>query len=229
VGPATLAKLERRGVRTVGDIADLPEDALLRLLGRASGRHLRLLARGVDPRPVEPEQRAKSIGHEETFPTDRHDSGDLGRELVRMADAVAWRLRRDGRAARTVTLKVRFGDFRTITRSTTLAAPVDEGPALARAAGALLAGIDPSPGVRLLGVTASGLVEAAVRQLTFDDEDGPSWHDASGAVDAIRERFGSQAIGPASAVGPGGLRVKRQGDTQWGPDDVPPPGAGRRK
>src|SRR5690606_26749942 len=108
---------------------------------------------------------------------------------------------------------------------TTLGAPVDEGPALARAAGALLAEVDPSAGVRLLGVTASGLVDAAARQLTFDEESGPSWHDASGAVDAIRERFGSQAIGPASAVGPRGLRVKRQGDGQWGPDDRPPEGA----
>jgi DNA polymerase-4 len=137
-----------------------------------------------------------------------------------MSDAVAWRLRQDERAARTVTLKVRFGDFRTITRSTTLAAPVDEGPALARAARALLAEIDPTPGVRLVGVTASGLVESAARQLTFDDADGPAWHEASGAVDAIRERFGGRAIGPASAVGERGLRVKRRGDAQWGPDDA---------
>jgi DNA polymerase IV len=219
VGPATLAKLERLGVRTVGDIADLPEPALVGSIGAANGRHLGRLANGIDPRPVEPDQRAKSIGHEETFPSDHHDLASLGREVVRMSDAVAWRLRQDGRAARTVTLKVRFGDFRTITRSTTLAAPVDEGPALARAARALLAEIDPTPGVRLLGVTASGLVESAARQLTFDDAGGPAWHEASGAVDAIRERFGGRAIGPASAVGERGLRVKRRGDAQWGPDD----------
>jgi DNA polymerase-4 len=220
VGPVTLTKLERLGVRTVGDIADLPEPALVGVLGPAQGRHLSRLANGTDPRPVEPDQRAKSIGHEETFATDRHDAGSLGREVVRMADAVAWRLRRDDRAARTVTLKVRFGDFRTITRSVTLAAAVDEAPALARAAGAMLAEIDPTPGVRLLGVTASGLVEAGARQLTFDDAGGPAWHEASGAVDAIRARFGGRAIGPASAVGPRGLRVKRRGDAQWGPDDA---------
>lgn len=226
VGPATLAKLERLGVRTVGDIAELPEAALVGMLGPSLGRHLGRLARGIDPRAVEPDQRAKSIGHEETFPTDRHDVAALGREVVRMADAVAWRLRRAEVAARTVTLKVRFGDFRTITRSVTLAAPVDEAPALARAAGALLAEIDTTPGVRLLGVTGSGLVEAGARQLSFDEIDGPAWHDASGAVDAIRERFGDRAIGPASAVGHRGLRVKRRGEAQWGPDDLSVNGEG---
>lgn len=224
VGPATLARLERLGVRTVGDIADMPEAALVGALGSATGRHLGRLANGVDPRPVEPGQRAKSIGHEETFPVDHHDLDALGREVVRMADAVAWRLRRDGRAARTVTLKVRFGDFRTITRSTTLAAPVDEGPALAQAARAMLARIDPTPGVRLLGVTGSGLVDATARQLTLDDAGGPAWHEATGAVDAIRERFGAGAIGPASSVDHRGLRVKRRGDAQWGPDDASGPG-----
>jgi DNA polymerase IV len=219
VGPATLARLERLGVRTVGDIADLTEAALVGALGRAAGRQLRQLAHGVDPRPVEPDQPAKSIGHEETFPHDHHDAASLGREVVRMADSVGWRLRRAGRAARTVTLKVRFGDFRTITRSTTLAEPVDEGPAIARAARELLAGIDPSPGVRLLGVTATGLVAAGTRQLSFDDAGGPAWHEASGAVDAIRDRFGDAAIGPASAVGERGLHIKRRGDAPWGPDD----------
>jgi DNA polymerase-4 len=223
VGPATLAKLERLGVRTVGDIADLPPGSLVGALGTANGRHLGALAQGIDPRPVEPDLRLKSISHEETFPADHHDRDVLGREVVRMADAVAWRLRADGRAARTVVLKVRFGDFRTITRSTTFAAPVDEGPEIARAGLALLAAIDPAPGVRLLGVAAAGLVEGSGRQLSFDDLAGPAWHEASGAVDAIRERFGDRAIGPASAVGDHGLRVKRRGAAQWGPDEAVPP------
>ena len=218
VGPATLARLERLGVRTVGDIADLPDPALVGAIGPTNGRHLGRLARGIDPRPVEPDLRVKSIGHEETFPTDLHDRADLERELVRMADGVAWRLRRDQRAARTVTLKVRFGDFRTITRSITLPAPVDDAPAVGAAARALLREVDPAPGVRLLGVTGSGLVEAGARQLSFDDVEGPDWHHASGAVDAIRQRFGDSAIGPASSVGRRGLRVKRRGDGQWGPD-----------
>jgi len=221
VGPATLAKLERLGVRTVGDIADLPDAALVGALGPANGRQLGLLARGVDPRPVEPDQKLKSIGHEETFAHDHHDPEALAREAARMADAVAWRLRRADLVARTVTVKVRFGDFRTVTRSTTLPAPIDDGPAVTRHAQALLAGLDPAPGVRLLGVTVSGLLAGAGRQLSFDDAGAPSWQDASGAIDAIRERYGTGAIGPAAAVGRDGLRVKRRGDGQWGPDDGP--------
>jgi DNA polymerase IV len=223
VGPATLTKLERLGVRTVGDIADLPEPALVGTLGAANGRQLGLLARGIDPRPVEPDQKLRSIGHEETFAHDHHEPDTLAREAARMADAVAWRLRRQGLVARTVTVKVRFGDFRTVTRSTTLPAPIDEGPAVTRYAQALLAGLDPSPGVRLLGVTVSGLLEGAGRQLSFDDAGAPAWHEASGAIDAIRERYGTGAIGPAAAVGRDGLRVKRRGDGQWGPDDGPVP------
>jgi DNA polymerase-4 len=221
VGPATLARLERLGVRTVGDIADLPVAALVGSLGQSHGRHLHDLARGIDPRPVEPDLPLRSVGHEETFAYDHHDADTLGREVVRMADGVAGRLRRAGLSARTVTLKIRFGDFRTLTRSTTLPTPVDDAPAIARHARALLATIDPTPGVRLLGVSASGLVTGTARQLSFEDAEAAPWPEASGAVDAIRARFGEGAIGPAAAVGRHGLRVKRRGDGQWGPDDGP--------
>jgi DNA polymerase-4 len=140
-----------------------------------------------------------------------------------MSDGVAWRLRRAGLAGRTVTLKVRFADFQTITRSSTLPTTVDDGPAVARAALALLAGVDPTPGVRLLGVSVSGLVSGAAQQLSFEDvadRAGASWHVASGAVDAIRDRFGDRAIGPASAVGESGLQVPRRGQQQWGPNEA---------
>jgi DNA polymerase IV len=217
VGPATLARLERLGVRTVGDIAAIPEATLISRLGTAHGRHLSRLANGIDGRPVVPEQAPKSIGHEETFTHDHHDHGTLGRELVRMADAVAGRLRRHGLVGRTVTVKVRFGDFRTITRSATAAVALDEGPAIARSARALLEAVDPTPGVRLLGVSVSGLVAGGARQLTLDEAAaGPSWHEASEAIDAIRERFGARAIGPASSVGPGGIGPG-PGENPWGP------------
>jgi DNA polymerase-4 len=219
VGPATLARLERFGVRTVGDIAALPEPTLVGALGTANGRHLSALAHGIDDRAVVPDQAPKSIGHEETFPADHHTVEPLAREVVRMSDSVGSRLRHHGLAGRTVTLKVRFGDFRTITRSITAGSPLDEGPAIARAARALLAEVDPSPGVRLLGVTVSGLVSGAVRQLTLDDAGGAGWHEASGAVDAIRERFGPSAIGPGSTVGRDGLRVRRMRQNPWGPAD----------
>ena len=218
VGPATLARLERLGVRTVGDLAALPADAVVATLGHAAGEHLHALARGIDPRAVVADVAPKSIGHEETFARDHHAAADLQRELLRMADAVASRLRRHQLAGRTITLKVRFGDFRTITRSTTLPGPVDSSNTIGRAARALLDGIDPSPGVRLLGVSVSQLAEGGTRQLTLDEADGPDWDGAEQAVDAIRARFGPAAVVPATLAGPGGIRVKRRGDQQWGPD-----------
>ncbi len=225
VGPVTRERLERLGVTTVADLAALPLDIVVGALGKASGAHLHALAQAVDDRAVVPDQAPKSISHEETYPHDHHQREPLEREVVRMADAVATRLRAYELAARTVVLKVRFGDFRTITRSITLPETVDTGPALARAARALLDEVDPSPGVRLLGVGAGGLTNASIHQLAlFDDPategqgaDLAEWSDASRAVDAIRERFGSTAIGPARLAGPGGLRVKRKGDQQWGP------------
>jgi DNA polymerase-4 len=218
VGPATLERLERLGVRTVGDIARLPADALVASLGRANGHHLHQLSLGVDDREVVPDQPPKSISHEETYAADHHRRDSLTREAVRMADAVAGRLRRHALAGRTVSIKVRFHDFRTITRSTTFPAPIDDTATITRAAKALVAQIDPSPGVRLLGVAVSGLGAAGGRQLSLDDLTARSWYDASGAVDAIRQRFGDASIGPAVLAEPGGdIRVKRRGDQQWGP------------
>ncbi len=217
VGPATLAKLERLGVRTVGDLADLPDPAVVGSLGQASGAHLLRLAHGIDEREVEPEQRPKSVGHEETFPHDHHRRETLQREIVRLADSVAGRLRKHDLAGRTVTLKVRFNDFRTITRSSTLPTAVDAGPAIARVAKALLDGVDPTPGVRLIGVSVSQLSDDGARQLSLDDDGAAAWDDASEAVDAIRDRFGDQAIVPATLAGPEGIRVKQRGDQQWGP------------
>ena len=224
VGPATLGKLQRLGVRTVGDLAALTHDTAVAALGRANGHHLWQLAHAVDDRPVVPDQQPKSIGHEETFARDHHDHDTLDPELVRMSDAVAARLRHNGLAGRTVTVKVRFQDFRTITRSSTVAEPLDSGPAILRASRELLAAVDPSPGVRLLGVSVSGLTDGAVRQLSLDELARPGWDGANQAVDRIRDRFGSAAIGPATVAGPGGIRVKQRGDQQWGPDARPEPG-----
>ena len=123
-------------------------------------------------------------------------------------------------AGRTVTIKVRFHDFRTITRSVTLASAVDTGPDVVRAARGLLDRIDASPGVRLLGVHVSQLADHRARQLSLDDVDAPSWDDATGAIDAIRARYGADAIGPASLADATGIRVKRRGDQQWGPTDL---------
>jgi DNA polymerase-4 len=218
VGPATLKRLQRFGVQTVGDLAALPAQTLTHALGDALGGHLHALASGRDERPVEPDRATKSIGHEETYAHDHYEVEPLRREAVRMAEAVATRLRDHGVAGRTVTLKVRFADFQTISRSRTVAPPVDTGPAVAGLAVELLGQVDPSPGVRLLGVSASNLVSAPARQLSFEEPAGP-WEEATRALDQVRKRFGERAVGPASLVGEGGLRPKRRGDQQWGPGE----------
>jgi DNA polymerase-4 len=214
VGPKTQQVLDRLGIRTVGDLAGFGESDLVNALGDANGRHLHRLSHAVDDRPVVPDQRPKSISHEETFARDHTRLDTLRVEAVRMAEAVAQRLRRHGYAGRTVTVKVRFHDFRTITRSVTLPAAVDSGPEVARAAKALLEPIDPSAGVRLLGVGVTNLDADGAVQLRLDDAAAPGWRDATSAVDAIRERFGDDAIKPGTLAG---RAVKQPGDTQWGP------------
>jgi len=242
VGPVTGRRLESRGVVTVGDIASLPDGALERYLGRAQGAHLAALARGEDPRPVVPEQAAKSIGHEETFATDLWDPADLHRHLLRMVDASATNLRMAGQAARTVTVKIRFGDFSTVTRSHSMARPIDASPAIGAVAGALLDSVDLAKGVRLLGVSLAGFGEqdtgvqlsldlgSVVRSddadrldrrlaLAHDEAERiqQSWGSVTAAVDAIRSRYGGSSVGPASLVGADGLRVRGRGEAQWGP------------
>jgi len=224
VGPATAARLARMGITTVGDMAAAPLASLVGALGYTVGRQLHELAWARDTRRVEPDRPTKSIGHEETYSRDHFDHDALGAEVVRMSDSVAARLRRAGLEARTVTLKVRFGDFSTITRSRTEPLAFTTAQVISRTAGELLTGVDVSPGVRLLGVTVSGLAESAGEQLSLDDlpaagPDDAGWKAASGAVDEIRQRFGDHAVGPAALAGSGRLRVKRIGDTQWGPTD----------
>jgi DNA polymerase-4 len=218
VGPATLTKLHRIGVLTIADLADLPEENVVAVLGRSQGRHLHSLANGQDERAVEPDRAMKSIGQEETFSRDHHLRSTLDHELVQFADSVASRLRAQGLVGRTVQLKVRFGDFTTITRSTTLVVAVDDSRSLLEAGRGLLALVDPAQGVRLLGLSVSGLSSDSSRQLTFDEAiSGPGWQEADRTIDEIRARFGDEAIGPAVAAGPDGLRLKRRGAQQWGP------------
>jgi DNA polymerase-4 len=217
VGPATFDRLSRFGVQTVGDLAELPEATLTTALGAATGSHLHALAWARDNRRVEPDRATKSVSHEETYAHDHHELEPLRVETVRMADSVASRLRAHHLAGRTINLKVRFHDFRTITRSRTLPIAVDRGTVIARVAGELLETIDPTSGVRLLGVGVSNLTEDAGQQLTLDDVDPAGWTDADRAVDEVRRRFGDRAVGPAALVGRDGLRLRRRGDQQWGP------------
>lgn len=224
VGPSTMAKLERIGVITVGDIAALDRATVIAAVGRAVGAHLHELAHARDDRPVEPSRQTKSMSHEETYATDRTDRAELEREIVRMSDSVASRLRSAGLRARTVTIKVRFGDFRTISRSETVPSPIDGANDLFRVAHRLLAAVDIDDGVRLLGVGATGLGEPGPEQLSLEDllasdqePDPASRRAADDAIDEIRERFGQRAIGPAALVDPeSGLRTQTGNERPWG-------------
>jgi len=240
VGPATLVRLGRLGVSTVADLAAIPLTALELAVGRAQGRHLHALAQARDDRPVVADRPPKSIGHEETYAVDRSGRAELDVEVVRIADAVAARLRGQGLRGRTITVKVRYGDFRTITRSRSTNLPTDTGPVIAGLAATLLDGVDLAGGVRLFGITASQLRGAdtcAGEQMRMDFADPPAvpagkrppstgpaqpvtaeaWSAAGDALNEVRRRFGDHAVGPAALLGVDGLRLKRQGDTQWGP------------
>ena len=161
VGPASAERLRKLGVSTVGELAALGEEVLVANLGKASGQLLHALAWGRDDREVIPEQAPKSIGHEETYPVDITDRGELERRLVIMADSVAWRVRQHGMAARTVVVKLRYRDFTTLTRSQSFPTPQSTGPAFWGAGKALLDRLDIRDGARLLGLSASNLVASA--------------------------------------------------------------------
>lgn len=245
VGPRTAERLARLGIATVGQLADTPLDSLRAAVGDAHGRHLHAVANGRDERPVEVDRPTKSVSHEETFARDLTDRKALRRELVRMADSVAARLREAGLRGRTITIKVRFPSFQTMTRAATVDRPTDSAAAIVEVATRLLDAVDIGSGVRLLGLgvtalTAADMAEqlsldallgepesvplggAATDRLTRTRPRSAAWSAADEAVDAVRQRFGATAIGPAVLVESGGLRPKTKGAGQWGPDQIDP-------
>ncbi|MGC9962949.1 MAG: DNA polymerase IV [Acidimicrobiales bacterium] len=157
VGPRTAERLERYGIHTIGELSRLDEPALCRVVGRSAGVQLHALASGRDLRPVVADRPVKSIGHEETFATDHDDPEFLRKELVRLSDSVGSRLRAAGVVGRTVTLKVRYGDFSTITRSHSMPGPFLSSSEIAQVSNGLLDAVDISCGVRLIGVSVSSL------------------------------------------------------------------------
>ncbi|GAB3491544.1 DNA polymerase IV [Nocardiopsis coralliicola] len=204
VGEKTEQALVRLGLRTVGDVARMPRTVLQSELGRAAGDHLHSLAHGSDPRPVVPTTPDKSIGAEETFPSDVDDTALIHRELLRLSDKTARRLRASGQVGRTVVVKLRRADFSTITRSRTLSDPTDVAREISAAARALYDGAGMERvRLRLVGVRVEGLTEAAAthRQPTLDEPD-TGWREAERAMDAVTRRFGAGALRPASLSGP---------------------------
>lgn len=202
VGPKAAEALEGRGIRTIRDIRTSSREMLDRAIGPALSARLAELARGEDPRTVETERVEKSIGHEETFDTDVTDRTFLRAELLRLADRVAARLRRAEWETATVAIKIRFDDFRTLSRSQTLPEPTAVGQRIGEAAQALFDQIDRRDPVRLVGVRAEKLRPAGGGGfgLWDDDED---WRRVEGAVDDAVARFGTATISRARHIGRG--------------------------
>lgn len=173
VGPVTLEKLQRIGVRTVADLQQVSTLELTQVLGRAHAHGLADLAYARDDRPVEPERETKSISVEDTFEADLVDRPRLSAICERDARQVAARLRTAGLFARTVTVKIRRPDFSIQTRSTTLRSPTDSADAVVGLARGLLEGIDLTGGIRLLGVGVAGLTDALQDQLFELEDVGP--------------------------------------------------------
>jgi len=218
VGPKTRKKLNDLGIETVGELGRVSEGTLVSKLGEAAGKQLWRLARGIDNREVTIEREAKSIGHEETFSHDLKNKDEIERELVHLVDAVVWRLRKSDQKCRTISLKVRYPDFTTLSRSYTFSQATALSSQMIEEAKTLLNGLDLTPGIRLLGVAVTNFDRDAAEQLKLGEDPVSVWENMEGAVESVRDCFGVSSIGPASMLGSRGMRVKRKGEQQWGPD-----------
>lgn len=196
VGAKSEEVLRSRGLHTIGDLANTPVDDLRRLLGEAAAHRLHDLAWGRDPRRVQAGADEKSVGHEMTFSEDVVDAAVINRELLRMSNMVAVRLRRHGLRARTVVLKLRYEDFTTITRSRTIAEPTDLGRQIYEEVRAIHEALRNDRPVRLVGVRAEQLQDPqGTLQALWDDSEG--WREAEQVMDAASARFGRGAVTPA--------------------------------
>ena len=222
VGPATLAKLQSVSIKTVAELAVIDLRILKHLLGDAHATHLHQLANGIDEREVEPNSDSKSIGHEETFSNDIFDVESVRRHLVRMSDLVARRCRDEGLAPRTCTVKIKYSDFVSITRSITSPTPITSAQAMMQMVEGLLVDVEMARGVRLVGISTRNFAEPEAQLSLFDEgthsQDVTSldevWAPATAAIDDIRERFGDDAIGLASTLN----SKRRPGSSKWGPE-----------
>ena len=203
VGPVTAAKLRTRGLLTVGQVARVPEPGLRSMLGVASGRHLHALAHNRDPRPVAARRRRRSIGAQHALGRRVVSRDSVDTELVGLVDRVAQRMRAAGRVGRTIVLRLRFDDYHHATRSHTLPQATARTSVLLRASRDLLAAAAPDieeRGLTLVGVSVGNLDDDAAVQLAlpFERRDAA---DLDGALDDVRDRFGSGAVTRAVLLG----------------------------
>jgi DNA polymerase-4 len=214
VGPRTAKRLEALGVSTIGDLARRERDEVVREFG-ATGAWIHDLAHGIDTRRVTPRREEKSHGMERTFPTDVSDREELRLALLSFCEEVAFGLRDKGLRGRTVTLKARYADFTTLTRTKTLDHPTNLGPRIYATAKELLERIPPGP-LRLVGVQVSSLsdVRAPIQESLFGEaEHGlrplrggalpqrARLERATEGLDRLRRKFGARAVVPASLLG----------------------------
>lgn len=208
-GEKTAAVLERAGLRTIAHVQACTQSQLAAILGAEASRHFHELALGIDPRPVEPEREARSLGHEMTFVRDLATREEVNDVLLQLSEQVGRRLRQDGFDAGIIRIKVRHPDFTTFTRQQRVPRTQDDA-VIHRVARALLDASWPgSPGLRLLGVTAAGLVPTtAARQGDLFAAAPAQASRLLRALDAIRDRFGDDAIHRGG---------RRRSTTPWGP------------
>jgi DNA polymerase-4 len=202
VGRVTAEKLHGRGIRTVRQLADLTEGALVAMLGRGSGRHLHALAHNRDPRPVQVDRRRGSIGSQRALGRRRRSAEEIDAVVVGLVDRITRRLRRAGRAGRTVVVRLRFDDFSRATRSHTLPRATDETQLILATARALLASATPlieRRGLTLVGLAVANLDSHGVQLTLPFAGHGGSALDA--ALDEVRERFGANAVTRAVLLG----------------------------
>jgi DNA polymerase IV len=207
VGEKATETLHRLGLTSVGDLANAPIAMLRGALGEASAAHLHELSWGRDSRRVVSEHVDKSIGAELTYDVDVTDPAVIRRSLLALADKVGARLRAAGHVGRTVSIKIRVADFRTVSRSRTMPASTDVAREIFETSWALFQALHADEPIRLVGVRVEGLSAEATtsRQLTLGEPER-GWREAESAADAVAARFGRSIVGPASLLGQSDLR-----------------------
>jgi len=204
VGEKTAEQLSRLGLVNVSDIANTPVKTLARVVGQAAAEHLYELSWGRDPRTVTPNQAEKSIGAERTFESDIDDPEEILAQILDLSNKVAKRLRAANYFSRTITIKVRFADFTSVTRSKSLPSSTDLATDIYATSKSLFEAMHLQRArIRLVGVRATGLVptsESSV-QLEFSNRDS-GWREAEEAMDQVSLKFGNSAVKPARLIKP---------------------------
>ncbi len=208
VGPKTADKLSTLGISTIGDLATIDTQLLAGVVGQAHAHHLKRLAKGEDERPVLTESETKSMGHEHTFSTDVCDLDQVIAVLLHLAEKVGRRLRRAGLYGKTVALKLRYHDFTTITRHTSLPEPTNLDQVIYQTGKELLLRNYNGQPVRLIGISLQNLTSTTIQQLSFlgGQADKEKRAKVAQAMDKIKNRFGEESITYAKV---------KEGEPEW--------------